>query len=375
MTLLYAIPYLGFFGFFFLVGLVELITKISKKFVWQSICVCGAFVLFVLKGYVFTDFVTYHGHFEGLTITNIFENHSFSPVYNLTAFAFKSLGLNFDLWMRFISLTNLILLVAIFRYYSVPLGIGFALMIAFRGLILDFNLWQNYISILLFFCSLKYYLQGKFVIFLIISIVGFFTHPSYLVFLIVLPLLNIKFSRGFYIFLYFSFVGLYLFSPQWPIYIIEGGLGLIRMEWVVFYLEHLAEAKDHPLSLGYALRLLVFIYLVFNFNFLARNCRNFTCLFNLAFLYFAVYLIFAPMQILVDRVGLLFLPAVWILLSKSLIEFSMRRVWKYFFLFIIGASLIVKATSNPMSGYQNIIFGADSVIERKAIVLEQIKLL
>ena len=375
MTLLYAIPYLSFFGFFFLIGFFELTVKISKKVFWQSICVCGGFVLFVLKGYVFTDFITYHGHFESLTSSNIFENSSFSPFYSLLSFTFKSLGLSFDFWMRLVSLVNLIFLVILFRYYSVPFGFGFALMIALRGLILDFNLWQNYFSILLFFCSLKFYLQGKIYIFVVASIVGLFAHPSYLVFLTVLPILTIKFSRRIYLVLYFLFVGLSLFSFRWPIHIIEVVLGLIRMEWVVPYLEHLTAAEDHPLSLGYALRLILFIYLIFNFNFLARNCRHFTALFNLAFLYFAVYLIFAPMQLLVDRVGLLFLPAVWILLSKSLIGFSKHRVWKHFFLFLIGTLLIAKATSNSLSEYQNIIFGADTVIERKASVLMKMELL
>ena len=370
VMLSYSIPYSLAFTSLIALGAMEM--RLTST---QLACVRGAIVLivavfFIFRGYVFTDFVTYHGHYQSLDPSNIFDNSSFSPAYSLAAYLAKSAGLSFDSWMRLLSLLRISLLFLFFKRYLWSIGFGFALMISLRGLIVEFNLWQNFIAMLIFFLSIKWVVTRSFVKFFCALTIASFFHASAVLYMLLLPALMWPVRQGVVIIVYIGLLLLYFLGISFGSYAATVFLTYFNFEYLAHFLVYIFSKQDFDLSLGFIARNILFLILIINFNKLRVAVSDFVPLMNVSLLFFASYLIFANADIILDRVSLVFVPAVWVLFSR-LLELKARRVTPQFVgITAICFSLLVTSTSNALSEYQNILMGSDSVEARKAEVIQ-----
>ena len=110
----YSIPYSLAFTSLIALGVMEMRVSSTQLAYVRGALILAIAIFFIFRGYVFTDFITYHGHYLSLDPDNIFDNSSFSPAYSLAAYFVKSAGLSFDSWMRLQSLFRISLLFLFF---------------------------------------------------------------------------------------------------------------------------------------------------------------------------------------------------------------------------------------------------------------------
>ena len=353
-------PYVGVVLLFLIIGIFQ---RLGNTRLADIFAIIVAFFFFALKGYVFTDFVSYAGLYKQAANT-LTINYSFSPGYSFLQGIAARAGVDFATWMLINSSFHVIALFYLFKRFSVGVAMGFAFFIPFRGLIVEFNLLQNIISIILFIFSIRHIDQRRYVKAICINLFGCVFHLSSIIYILSIPLLVINYNRILLIFVLFVSIFVSLFGYDLFSLFLESIIILSASEYLHQYQEYLVLPEAYGFSFGNLLRIALFFLLIVHRNWIYKTVPEGKILFNMSIAYFLIYFLFSHNSILVDRVGLLFIPALWILLPSFFI-FKHRFGQPYLFGFsMIAIALTVSSTSNYLSDYQNRLFNADDLNTR-----------
>jgi len=199
---------------------------------------------------------------------------------------------------------------------------------------------RNTKAVLLFFLSLKYVEQNRFLPYLFLNLIGFTFHRSAILYVVLYPFLNQRYSIYFYFTIFVVGTLLLIFQIEYikPILVFIGNLfgGSIEKKVTSYIASELYSQNTSIFTLGSIER--VVSYLIFCFFFykklIERDERN-NIMINLFTLYFISYFYLGEMVITVIRVSALFAPCYMILYPNILYEITTKAYKQLMFVCLV----------------------------------------
>lgn len=323
-----------------------------------------------LRGHLYTDYINYYPFYEELP--NIldfrlkhFGDYGWEPGFVIYSSILKTIMPNYFGWVFVNTLIDIIVLSSFFRKHtqSIPLALFF--FIAYWGLQFEFNLYRNVKALLLFVLSFKYIERGKFIPYLLINLLGALFHSSAFIYILLYPIFRCKQNTAIIILLiivvnilYFSHFSVSSIVVQ----IISPLLGGRSVEKIY---EYVANSSEIGFTIGYFERtfeLFLFVALRRQFQAVLPSYQIF---FNLYLCYYCIYMLFADMSILTQRLPILLLIGYWVLLVNVFrIQFPYKRIVTCI-LIIFALYRIIMSNNTIVSRYDNLLWGIESYEERR----------
>ena len=306
---------------------------------------------------MFTDCINYYALYQS-DIAGSFSLYSeiYSPLFLLEVIIFQSIGSSYWFWIFMRELLLSAILFEIVKINRIKFIYFLLAFMAYRGTIIEFNLYQNNVSL-----YLLYYFFSMTGVNRILKMLGIFVSFLYHFTAILLLPIGLIIRNIFVSHVLLAFVLiLSIMVPLLPENIYSFGiLEFLKLlpQNVRFALEILLENSSNYSSLYGFLERTTVLVLIIAFSKKSDTFNSFVLV------WYIVYVLFAFADIIVDRIGLLFLPALWIVLARTMQRAEKSRV--HIALIVLCMMKLGLAVSNPGSEYKNILFSGESFEEAK----------
>ncbi len=396
----YSIPYLIFLFYLVILVFIEFRQINAGKNTtftrWATLI--GALVFVGLRGFIYSDWISYYNLFEKIPTfweggLSSFSKSDFSEQFATDVnvgksgmeigflyftYFFKSIFPNYFVWVFINAAIDLFLLDIFFRRYSKYYVFGFIIFFAFGGMMIECNLMRNVKAILLFLISLKYLEERRILPYMLINLVGILFHSSAFLFIPMYFILNKVWPKWL----------------MWAIFIIGNALFLLHISYLEPLMLKMADIvggrfavqvklyfaidlynQSYGISLGYIERVVTFLAIILFQNKLIEQRRS-NCMFiNAYVLYFFCFFYFSEIMIAVERLTLIFIFSYWILYPELL--FLVKKITHKIIVLVAMitycALKLVTMNSNILCRYDNLIFGIVSYEERADIFYDNIE--
>ncbi len=344
----------------------------------SAICSIIFIFFYGFRGFVAWDWMSYYTRF-GLPVEFIPDVYSSELGFAWTCIIIKSILDNYHFFIFVLTIIDLWLLFEIFKRYAKR---NIALMFFFFVVFYtpsEFDLLRNIKSILLFYFSLKYFFEKKYLKYILINLIGLSFHTSSIIYLFISIIIFRPLNRKL-IFLLFI-LGNVLFLKQEGIFtlIFEkiSSIYDIGIYQVLFdsYLNSDKFSSQYGISFGYVERFISFVLVYKYYNLIVLKNKELYPVVNLFYFFVFINLYFSDLTIVVERIGNLFRFSYVILCPIIYESINLRFLKKAYISFIIIFSItrFHIFTNNIFYDYENILFGAKSYIERKALIEKYIE--
>ncbi|MFV0391974.1 MAG: EpsG family protein [Paludibacteraceae bacterium] len=362
---MYSTPYIVLVIFFSLISVIQLGVPFEEKSrKYLNYLVAIVFVVFYgCRGFVGWDWVNYYPYFQETPKLHefVFSNTRFDTGFSIYTSLIKSIFPNYNVFIFIHTIVSFIVLHWFFKKY-LPIkyyAFAFALFVAIGGNIFEINLMRNLISLLLFLLSIPYIENRKFVNFLLLNIIGYFFHWSSICFLPLYFFIYRKLDIRYIFVLFVIGNVIYLMQLEYIKPVLEwlaGILGGVVEKKTTSYFGNAIFTKQYGVTLGYIERFATFVILMIYYNKLTKNSKTNTIFINSFLIYLVINLYFSEMNILISRVGNLFVFPYWVLWPKSLTNSTFKIKLILFSLFVAYSVIrINRQTNNIMYQYDNVI--------------------
>ena len=364
------LPYLATALFLVALDSLESRAKSGRQVVLvSSILMVGLSIFLGLRGFILTDFINYYPLFQSISTDTIDWNSAFEPGF-LAFMLLVKVVLGEFVWFTFLSsVLHLAVLAYIFKKYIGSVSLGMLFFLAYRGLFIEFNLSQNFFSILLFALSVPFISSRRPLPFLLLNILGVSFHLSAIAYFPLYFIGNVRLSRMaastivFGAFL-MSLIGIKIAETLLYIFVSDVG-----GEFFLQYLYFFDDPSQYILTLGFFERIAVFLLIILFWESILEFVPDGRVLLNISVIYFSSFFAFSSIDVLADRVPLLFVFAIWILLPiLTTIEWRFRPYMAAILLPLAFLKIFL-STQDDVASYENHIFGISSFEERKRMVL------
>lgn len=370
-SVLYSIPYL-FVLTIFLVCAVWEYQKDNNKSIIHFVCAFTFLIFFGLRGFVGWDWSQYYPTYQALEplwgdpASNFLGGDVGYIAYSTLI---RSITSNYHVFIFISVLIDVIILNAVLKRYSVNYALSFAVfMVVSLGMEID--TLRNVKSIMIFLLSLKYIEERKpWKYFALLSIAVLF-HTSAVFFLPLYFFLCKKTSLKIFIAIFLIGNIIYLFQVPFikPIvlgisnYIVGGRLGgMLEM-----YLGSELYASARGITISYLERFLTAILVMCYYNKLLKQKSSNVMFVNLFIIYITVALFMSEMNIILARVGALFVVSYWIIWPALADCFALKNNQRLYLASVILASYMFVAvrSMSVLYYYDNFLFGTMDYQER-----------
>lgn len=383
-SIMYSFPYIALFLFLCLFAIP--VTTGKNRLIntyWQRYAFFAVLLIFIgFRGFIFTDWKNYYPFYEsapslfdGMEAVVTFLTKSRYAVYekgfSLFSILIKTISDNYFFYQFISFLIDVIILYVFFKMY-IPdaLLLGFVFFFVFNGIIglgIQINFLRNAKAMMLFLISIPYLQKRKYAVYILLNIIGVFFHISSLLYIPLCLILNKRFNRSFYIFVFIIGNAVYLLQIRYVTILLKSVSVVIggQVAYIINrYIENSSWNTSYGISIGYFER--VFTYIV-TLCFLKRLCKKESNIIfvNCLFLYFLSYLYFSEMKILTDRLPLLFAFSYWIVYPQIYSFLSKNKKLLFWGIFILYATLkIASGHRSILNLYDNALFLKYSFQER-----------
>lgn len=320
--------YFGIFSFLSLGVIIEQISKnkrMRENFFMFSLLLLILF--FGLRGYIGYDWYSYKPNFDKMVnIVELLKNNSHNLLssyeigFQIYTSLIKSITSNYFFY-NFINTTIdfIILLFVIKKYSKYPI-LSLLLFFGVYGVALEIDMLRNVKSILLFLISIEFIEKQKFLIFMILNILGIFFHTSSIIYLPMYFILRKKWNKKFILFLFILGNIYYLLDIRLGIKIIKeynnllpSGIGSKLSSYFSII------PLDFPLgfSLYYFERVILFLLCWFAGDSLYKKEYG-NIMLNSIYISIFFFLYFSEFSIISMRFSLLFIYSYWFILPLLL---------------------------------------------------------
>ena len=165
--MIYAIPYIVFFLFILVLGIITEQRKDDVE-LCRKVKLFGvlSFVLFFgFRGYIWHDWTSYYIYHEDRTWSDFLEYDYFEhrePGWLLFDLVLKTLGFTYPMLQITVTLLSTFLLVRFLRRYTDNFLLALAAFLAMNGYVLSINLMRNSLAILIFLNALDFLRNRQF---------------------------------------------------------------------------------------------------------------------------------------------------------------------------------------------------------------------
>ena len=325
------------------------------------------------RGFVAWDWMSYYTRFN-LPVEFITDVYSSELGFAWTCIIIKSIFDNYHFFIFVLTIIDLWLLFKIFKRYAKR---NIALMFFFFVVFYtpsEIDLLRNFKAILLFYFSLQYYIDRKYLKYILINLIGLSFHSSSIIYLVISFIIFRQLNRKLILLLFI--IGNVLFLKQEGIFtlIFEkiSSIYDIGIYQVLFdgYLNSDKFSSQYGVSFGYIERLISFVFVYKFYNLIISKDKKREPVINLFYSFIFINLYFSDLTIVVERMGNLFRFSYIILCPVIYDSINLKFLKKTYLGFIIIFSItrFHVFTNNIFYEYENILFGAKSYFERKALI-------
>jgi hypothetical protein len=391
----YSVPYIAFFLFLACLMLMEFKALKEggevKYYHWAAIA--GLLYFVGLRGFIFTDWIVYYSLFDklptiwegglGAVLDPEFTKEFMSDtevgkagmeigfVY-FTVFL-KSIFPDYFVWVFVNTVIDIWLLSVFLKRHTNYYIFGLMLFFVFGGLLTEVNLMRNVKAILLFLVSIRYIIERRFLLFVLLNLIGFSLHSSAIVFFPFYFILHKKWPTWLLWAVFIIGNALFVAHVRYlePILTTFAGLVGGRLE-VQVKLYFAIDVYSKPVAIGYEFfeQNLTMLLLLLTKNKVIEQNKNNNVFVNAYVVNFVIYFFFSEIYIAIQRLTLLFVFSFWILLPEIYGTIQKTLVKWIFLTVIVGYCILKLAVThcNIFSRYDNVLFGIESYEQRNTIV-------
>lgn len=380
----YSIPYLIFLLYLFVLVYYDVLflKKNINNLRIRIFTILGFLFFFGLRGFVFSDFVSYYKFFDNVpTIWNsslfyLFENNNnlnYEPGFVIYTYFVKSIIPNYFGWIFVSVLIDIILLDVIIRRYSKFYVLAFILYFVFGGEAIEFNLMRNVKAILIFLYSLKYIEEHKPVKYFSLNLLALSFHTSAIVFFPLYYFLNKSIDKKvlWFIFSFGVFFVILQIRYLEPIFVYIGNMigGNVSL-LVNIYFSSEFKNIGYGVNFGTFERIFTFFLIVFFYDKLKEKYRGSVLFLNMYVGFFIIYFYFSEISVILERFSYLFIASYWILYPNilSLVENKVKKYFLFFYCIVIAVLKTYTQNTSVIMKYDNVLWGISNYEIRKDIV-------
>jgi len=377
----YSIPYLILLICYIFLAIIEYNNKNNHAIYKFIIVICSIIYVFFfgLRGFIGWDWTNYYLRYENTSnLINLSFNTSI-PDFGFLIYMslFKTLYINYYAFV-FINVILHIFLLNIFLKRYLPPGyyvFGIIVFLIMGGFVMEVDTMRNIMSILLFLLSIKYIEERKVGKYYILNIVGLLFHFSSIFYFPLYFLLHKKMNRILIAVIFIIGFILFIFQIEYmkPIVLYISGLFGGRIQLTTNnYINSTIYGKSYGLTIGLLERLFSAVLIVLYYSKLINASKHNIIFINAFVCYYFFFFYFAEINIISNRVGMLFLFAYWIL-WPSIIYVSKIKINRQFILCVMILYSIFKMrglTRYQLYQYDNQMFGIKTYEERVEIFFE-----
>jgi hypothetical protein len=367
-----SLPYaLLFCVFLFTAFLEHYLVRQHRVLAVRIIVVVVALVFFGLRGHVLTDFINYYEFFRKLDASQLGAGNSiYGPGFVLHAYLSKLVFDNYHFWIFVSTSIHVLILSAVFRKYLGNISLGLIFFLGYRGVLIEFNLLQNFMAILLFFLSIPYLYKRRFLPYLFLNVIGMTFHVTSVLYFPLYFVLQRNTSMQ---------LGLIIIGAANLFYFVGSDLLINAAFWVVSnsgyatlegFLYFFVDTSNYQLSFGFLERTLVILLMTVYCEKIKSEIPCGTIFYNLALLYYFSFLLLSPVDVLADRIPMLFLLSWWVIIPALILLKHRYRTVIACGLITLSFAKLVLSTQDQVAEYDNLIFGIRPYDERLAEVLQ-----
>lgn len=370
--MMFSIPYIGiaFIVIFLYLNEKRVITVFSTKNAQRLTFV--VILLFIgLRGHIYSDFINYFVFFQNLpSLTKLtassFTDWYFEPGFTLYSSILKTICPNYYAWVFINTFIDLLVFNFVFKRYTKSRILPILFFLAFNGLYIEFNLYRNVKAIDLFLLSLPYLEKRRLVPYMALNILGMTFHTTSIIYLPLYYILNRELPQ------YIKWGGIIMANM-----IFLGGISVINdfinsldtfqalraFDSITKYTEK--SEMSYGITFGYIERTFGMIIFTLLYPKLCVQSPSNRIFYNCFWLYYVSFLFFYEVQVLTERIPILFMFSYWILYPNSMTCKYKYRQFIYTAAVILAFLKIYSANLIPPAKYDNLLFGIEDYHSRK----------
>lgn len=377
----YSLPYILLILSFIIIASFQIFIKLDKSSIRYLNSYVGIiFVIFFgFRGFVGWDWFNYYPYFKQLSTIDSFDftKTSYDVGYSLYSSILKTISPNYNFFIFTSTLFDYILLnLFIKRYLPKHLyAFAFIVFIVMEGSLIEINLLRNVKALLFFLVSLQYIEKRDPIRFLALNLIGLSFHWISIIFFPLYFFLHKKIDLKIFliIFIIGNIVYLTQISYIQPVVkVVSKLIGHTVEQKTTLYLNTSMYNHQYGITIGHIERFFTSILIMIYYNKIIEKSRSNILFINSFLLLITIYLFFSEVNIIITRIGNLFIFSYWIL-WPIIIEITKNATKYIIFIFMsIYFNLkIVKLTNTVMYKYDNVLFDqSQSYKERRNIFLK-----
>ncbi len=349
--------------------------KFLNRFVWLSfLCFFG------LRGFIGWDWYNYYPLFERIkpiTQTGLEIKSAFDIGFVIYVSIVKTLSKDYHFFIFISSLIDFILLHYFLNKY-IPKYLyvfAFVVFITMEGVIMEINLMRNIKALLLFLLSLQYIEKRNFFKFVLLNLLGLTFHWSSVIFFPLYFFLNKKIDLRIFIAVFIVGNIVYLTKLHYIkpfVTYVAHFIGETATEKTDAYLNSSLFNTQYEISIGYIERIFTAGLIMLNYNQLIEKSKSNILFINSFILFFIFYFYFSEVNIIVSRIGNLFIFSYWILWPSLIDTYNHATKYILFAIFGLYMSLkIQKATNNILFRYDNVLYEHSQPYNERVKIFEK----
>ena len=377
----YFLSYILIIVFFLSIAIFQFgvpIEEKSRKYI--NFFVIAMYVFFFgFRGFVGFDWVNYYPFFKYIEKLSDFKFDTISNDVGFSVFAsfIKTINPDYNFFILINTIINVVLLHYFFKRY-LPIryyAFAFALFVAIGGVILELNLMRNIKGYLLFLLSITYIEKRKPLPYFILNFLGFLFHWSSLFFFPLYFFIHKKINIRFIIIVFLIGNLIYLSQIEYItpfVNWLSSFFGEVAEGKATIYLASTMFGRQYGLTFGYIERFFTFILVLAYHNKLIANSKSNIIFINCFFIYIFINLFFSEINIIITRIGILFIFSYWILWPKILENSKIVEKIALFVIFSLYMNIrLISQTNNPMYKYENVLLDRSTSYQERLKVYDK----
>ena len=357
-------PYLFLLAFYMLLFFIELfnLSNLKVKRIVRYISGITFFVFFGFRGYIGSDWFNYEISYS-LTSWEYWLLSDYEPGFSALAKSFKYIGLNYFIFVAFITGLQVWLFDKFIVRYSMTIPLCYILLIAlFPIAILD--LQRNFLSILIVVNGFHYLESNNLKKFYIYVIIGIMFHLSAVIFFIIPIIRKSVFKK--WILILFLLIGIVVYFSQLNFYnttlLFIGSIFGGGVEDLILQATGDNETA-YGLSIGILEKFLFFLLLIV----LYPKIKTYPPLVvNACFIYLLVNIYFSTSQTFINRFAILFFWG-YMLVYCYVVKFLLsKRIYSFMMMILLFSFMRTYFSyNNILYDYKNVLFQEDDRYKRR----------
>ncbi len=300
--------------------------------------------------------------------------------YRLLNSIFKTLGGSFQSLIFIIALFNLTSLYSFL--YTQKIKFKFTLLTIFISLAMfrEFDVFRQSISFYIFLYSLKY-LNTNLKIYILINLVGSLFHLSSIIFILIIPILKIKFSRSTLIIILTLYLATFFIAIPILTLLLKIGESFQILSPLLVKVLSFYKYLNYSRGLGLTISLpciILFILAVYKYNIYEQLDENSRILVNLFFCYLILTILGSEIEEVVSRIGYYFFIGIAYMFSilplymNGHAKYSVAIVPLLFALLKFSLMMNTPATKITYTPYTNYIFNSTENREKGIFIKKNV---